>query len=74
MSLLRKLLRFENDKAGRRTRRGVRGQINRHIIQRGVRNCRTFIRKSVTVNVARNRHIPMELHATKGWRYVPAWS
>lgn len=71
--LTRKHERLNNALNGVKTRRGVRGQINRHIIQKGIRNCRTFVRLGKTVHKARNRMIPMELHATKGWRYVVAW-
>jgi hypothetical protein len=51
-----------------------KGTINQHIIQRGIRNCRTFFRLGKRLDLARNRMIPMELHATKGWRYVAAWN
>jgi hypothetical protein len=31
------------------------------------------VRNGKTVHLGRGRQIPMELHATKGWRYVVAW-
>lgn len=75
MSALRRLIiRHGKFSADRPRHRGVRGQLNRHIIGRGIRNCHTFVRLGKTINLARGRMIPMELHATKGWRYVPAWS
>lgn len=52
--------------------RGVRGQHARHIIKRGIRHAKMLKVGNLT------RYIPglfaVELHATKGWRNVPAWS
>lgn len=52
--------------------RGVRHQVARHIIKRGIRHARKVKVGNLT------RYIPglypVELHATKGWRNVPAWS
>lgn len=72
MSLERKLNRYLQSQAGIKTRRGVRHQIGRHIIARGVSNYRRFVICGVTKIVHGMR--PAELHATKGWRTVPAWT
>lgn len=52
--------------------RGVPGQHGRHIIAKGVSNFRKFKRLNVT-KIVPGLH-PAELHATKGWRLVPAWT
>jgi len=58
MSIQRQYERFLDDKAGIRRTRGAPRQFGRHIIKKGLRP-----------NMK-----PKELHATKGWRNVPAWS
>jgi hypothetical protein len=73
-ALTRKHIRLNNAELGISTRRGPRKQAGHHIIGRGIRNCRTFVYLGKTIHTSRNRQIPVELHATKGWRYVTAWS
>ena len=57
--------------------RGVRGQVGRHIIKKGIRHAKRWL-----VQLPNGGHTykyqagayPVELHATKGWRNVPAWT
>lgn len=54
--------------------RGVDGQTNRHIIKRGIRRARRFTNGPPGGFRYVAGMFPVELHATKGWRNVPAWS
>ncbi len=66
MSVQRNYERYLQDQAGIRKTRGIPHQYARHIIKRGTH---LIVRGGVTVRI-----LPRELHATKGWRLVPAWS
>lgn len=52
--------------------RGKRHQTARHIIKRGIRHARRIAKYGRVKYIA--GLYPVELHSTKGWRYVPAWS
>lgn len=54
--------------------RGVSGQHHRHIIKRGIRHARRFVNGPPGGVRYVAGLFPVELHATKGWRFVPAWS
>jgi hypothetical protein len=73
-ALRRNIIRHGKFASERPNHHGVRGQINRHIIIRGIRNCRTRKHGNLTVHHGQGGMYPVELHATKGWRYVVAWS
>lgn len=72
MGIARTFKRLQEQQAGIRTRRGVRNQRARHIIKRGIRHARK-VQKDGKVQYKPGL-FPVELHATKGWRHVPAWS
>lgn len=72
MGIARTFKRHQEQQAGVRTRRGVRGQASRHIIKRGIRHARKVQRDGKVQY--KPGLFPVELHATKGWRYVQAWS
>lgn len=61
MSVQRSYERHLQDLAGIRKTRGIPNQFARHIIKQDVK-------------WKNGRYVPRELHATKGWRNVPAWS
>jgi hypothetical protein len=58
--------------------RGVRGQTGRHIIKKGIRHARRLFVVDKRSKSHSYKYIPgaypVELHATKGWRNVPAWT
>lgn len=72
MGVARSFKRYQEQRLGIRTRRGVRGQPSRHIIKRGIRHARKVVQDGVVRYVP--GLFPVELHATKGWRFVQAWS
>lgn len=73
MSALRRhVIRHGKFRAERPNARGVPNQHSRHIIAKGVCHFRKFTRLGITKIVKGMK--PAELHATKGWRTVPAWS
>lgn len=72
MGIARSFKRLQEQQAGVLTRRGVRDQRARHIIKRGIRHARKLQRGNKTTY--KPGLFPVELHATKGWRHVPAWS
>lgn len=52
--------------------RGIRHQPFRHVIKKGVARYRIIKRGNEHIKVM--GMFAAELHATKGWRTVPAWS
>ena len=72
MGIARTFKRLQEQRLGIRTRRGVRGQPSHHIIKRGIRHARR-VQEDGKVRYKPGL-FPVELHATKGWRHVHAWS
>lgn len=74
MSIIRQFHR--HGKNGGFKTRGAPNQRSRHIIARGIR---TLLRKKTNPKAPTGYdyfavYQPVELHATKGWRTVRAWS